>query len=125
MDPDRAPHRRRPRCLGRRLGYHCGRWRGGRIRQQRHGVCLHQRRALTATLVPSGKSGGDFFGNRAIGISGDTIIVGAPAHGAVGSAFVFNNTSGTIWQQVGDLANADSNRGDSTGTAVANSSFGA
>ena len=81
--------------------------------------------ALTATLVPSGKAGGDFFGNRAVDISGATLIVGAPGHGAVGSAFVFNNTSGATWQQVADLANADSNTGDSTGAAVANSSFGA
>ena|GEM_PF-1929600 len=80
---------------------------------------------LTATLVPSGKAGGNFFGNRAVGISGATLIVGAPDHGAVGSAFVFNNTSGTAWQQVADLANADSNTGDSTGSAVAISSFGA
>jgi FG-GAP repeat len=80
---------------------------------------------LTATLVPSGKEAGDFFGNRAVGISGATLIVGAPDHGAVGNAFVFNNTSGTTWQQVADLANADSNTGDSTGSAVALSSFGA
>lgn len=80
---------------------------------------------LTATVIPSGKEGGDFFTNRAVGISGATLIVGAPDHGAVGSAFVFNNTSGNTWQQVADLANADSNTGDSTGSAVAVSTFGA
>jgi len=79
----------------------------------------------TATLVPSGKEGGDFFGNRAVGVSGATLIVGAPDHGAVGNAFVFNNTSGMAWQQVADLANGDSNNGDSTGSAVAISAVSA
>jgi len=80
---------------------------------------------LTASIVPSVKEGGDFFGNRAVDISGTTLIVGAPDHGAVGGAFVFDNTSGTTWQQVADLANADSNTGDGTGAAVAVSPFGA
>lgn len=79
----------------------------------------------TATLVPSGKEGGDFFGNRAVDVSGTTLIVGAPDHGAVGNAFVFNNTSGTAWQQVADLANGDSNNGDTTGSAVSISSLSA
>jgi FG-GAP repeat len=79
----------------------------------------------TASLVPSGKEAGDFFTNRAVDISGTTLIVGAPNHGSVGDAFVFNNTSGTTWQQVADLANSDSNNGDITGSAVAISSVSA
>jgi hypothetical protein len=73
----------------------------------------------TASVVPSVGEHGDFFGNKAVGISGATLIVGAPNHGSVGDAFVFNNTSGTTWQQVADLNNADSNAGDLTGSAVA------
>src|SRR5579864_5277902 len=80
---------------------------------------------LTASVVPSVAEHGDFFGNKAVGISGATLIVGAPEHGSVGDAFVFNNTSGTTWQQVADLYNADSNTGDLTGSGVAISSISA
>jgi FG-GAP repeat len=75
----------------------------------------------TAEFVHSGREAGDFFGSRALSISGSTIIVGAPAHGTVGDAFVFALTSGS-WTQVADLSNGDSNSHNSTGTAVAASS---
>ncbi len=80
--------------------------------------------AFTSELAPSGNEGGDFFGNRSLALSGaSTLIVGAPAHGGPGSAFIFTDGSGT-WSQVANLKSADSNAGDLTGTSVALSSFG-
>jgi hypothetical protein len=75
----------------------------------------------TAEFVHSGREAGDFFGSRAVSISGSTIIVGTPAHGTVGDAFVFTLTSGN-WTQVADLSNGDSNAHNNTGSAVAISS---
>ncbi len=75
----------------------------------------------SAELAPAGTEGGDFFGNRSVSISGTTIVVGAPDHGAVGNAFVFTNSGGS-WSQVADLANSDGTTGDATGSSVAISS---
>ena len=72
----------------------------------------------SAELAPAGTEGGDFFGNRSVSISGTTIVVGAPDHGAVGNAFVFTNSGGS-WSQVADLANSDGTTGDATGSSVA------
>lgn len=52
---------------------------------------------------------GDDFG-ASVGISGTTVIVGAPGHGGAGSAYVFSE-SGSTWsqvaEQIGALAGAE------------------
>ena len=75
----------------------------------------------TAEFVHLGPEAGDFFGNRAVAMSGTTLIAGAPAHGAPGDAFVFTVSGGT-WTQAADLTASDGNAHDNTGTSVAVSS---
>jgi hypothetical protein len=49
------------------------------------------------------------------------MIVGAPAHGTIGNAYVFSDTAGT-WTQVADLKASDGNAHSEAGSAVAVSS---
>jgi hypothetical protein len=51
-------------------------------------------------------------------MSGTTMVVGAPAHGNAGDAFVFTD-SGAAWIQSADLTVSDSIAGNDTGASVA------
>ena len=68
-------------------------------------------------LTPSDGAVGDFFG-KSTAISGNTALVGAPAAGALGAAYVFVR-SGTSWTLQQKLVASDGAPGDSFGTAVA------
>ncbi len=77
----------------------------------------------SAEVTPTKPKNGDFFGNRALALSTGTMMVGAPAHGTVGDAYVFTGSPGS-WTQVANLHQSDSNVGNQTGSSVAVSSFG-
>jgi uncharacterized delta-60 repeat protein len=73
-------------------------------------------------LLPSNPSGADEFGN-SVGVSGDTIIVGAPANNAngvndQGAAYVFTRT-GNAWSQQQILTASDGSVGNVFGNSVA------
>jgi uncharacterized delta-60 repeat protein len=73
-------------------------------------------------LLPSNPSGADEFGN-SVGVSGDTIIVGAPAHDVnsvndQGAAYVFTRT-GNAWSQQQILTASDGSVGNVFGNSVA------
>ncbi|MGE0128251.1 MAG: putative Ig domain-containing protein [Blastocatellales bacterium] len=83
----------------------------------RTGAVWSQQQKLTA----SDAAGNDNFGNE-VGISGETVVVGAPfddnAGGSSGSAYVFVRT-GTVWSQQQKLTASDAGAGDSFGSALA------
>jgi hypothetical protein len=69
-----------------------------------------------AKLTASDAAAGDNFGRNAVGISGDTLVVGAPfddtgAGSNAGSAYVFVR-SGTSWSQQAKLTASDAAAGD-------------
>jgi uncharacterized delta-60 repeat protein len=73
-------------------------------------------------LLPSNPSGADEFGN-SVSVSGDTIIVGAPAHDVngvndQGAAYVFTRT-GNAWSQQQILTASDGSVGNVFGNSVA------
>ena len=80
---------------------------------QRNGTAWTQRAKLTSADA----STHDRFGN-SIGISGDTIIVGAWRDEATGAAYVFQR-SGATWRQQARLTATDSAAEDQFGGAVA------
>ena len=75
-----------------------------------------------AKLTASDAAAGDSFGRNAVGISGDTLVVGAPfddtgAGSDAGSAYVFVR-SGTSWSQQQKLTAGDAAAGDTFGISV-------
>jgi hypothetical protein len=76
----------------------------------------------TAELAPSGLAAGDEFG-ASVSISGKTVVVGAPAHGGPGSAFVFTEkklaTDTYQWTQSAEVAASDGAANDAFGDGVA------
>ncbi|MHC1730133.1 MAG: hypothetical protein AB9866_29740 [Syntrophobacteraceae bacterium] len=74
-----------------------------------------------AKLVAGDGAGGDSFG-RSVGLSGDTIVVGAPGDDVKGSnsgsAYVFVRTNG-VWKKQARLVPSDGGAGDSFGSSVA------
>ena len=75
-----------------------------------------------AKLTASDAAASDIFGRNAMGISGDTLVVGAPSDdtGAgtdAGSAYVFVR-SGTSWSQQAKLTASDAAAGDFFGLSV-------
>jgi hypothetical protein len=72
----------------------------------------------SAEIAPAVVEDGDFFGSRALAMSGTTMVVGAPAHGNAGDAFVFTASSGA-WSQSADLTVSDSIADSQTGASVA------
>ncbi len=74
-----------------------------------------------ANLVPSDGLAGDAFGF-GVGISGDTVVIGAPGHVVggkdnAGQAYVFAR-SGAVWSEQAKLAASDGLSGDQFGGAV-------
>src|SRR4029079_6711032 len=72
-----------------------------------------------AKLTASDAATGDAFGRNGVGISGDTVVVGAPfddtgAGSDAGSAYVFVR-SGTSWSQQQKLTAGDAAAGDTFG----------
>jgi hypothetical protein len=75
-----------------------------------------------AKLTASDRATNDYFGNTGIGISGDTVAVGArvkPYSGYVykGAAYVFTR-SGTSWSQQAKLLASDAQNGDFFGSSI-------
>jgi len=70
-----------------------------------------------AHLVPSGAGNGEFFG-RSVGVSGDTIVVGAefadPGGVATGAAYVFERQGG-VWVETQELTASNGVLGDGFG----------
>ena len=64
-----------------------------------------------------GVKGDRFADDRALSISGDTIVVGASQHSDMGAAYVFENDGGT-WSQSAKLTADDANRRDLFGSSV-------
>ena len=76
-----------------------------------------------AKLTASDPASNDYFGRTAIGISGDTVAVGAslkPYSGLVvkGAAYIFTR-SGTSWSQQAKLTASDAENGDQFGNTIA------
>ncbi len=69
-----------------------------------------------AVLEGSDTASGDHFG-ASVSIAGTLAVVGAPAHGGSGSAYVFSET-GSTWSQVAELEAADTTTGDNFGASV-------
>jgi len=85
----------------------------------RSGTSWSQQAKLTASDAASN----DYFGGTAIGISGDTVAVGArlkPYSGYVykGAAYIFTR-SGTSWSQQAKLTASDAENGDQFGNTIA------
>ena len=73
---------------------------------------------LMQKLTPSDGAKGDAFGGeRALSISGDTLVVGARNHSDAGAAYVFENANGT-WTQSAKLVASDSGSRDEFGRSV-------
>lgn len=73
-------------------------------------------------LIPSDGAVGDEFG-RAVGIEGDTAVVGAPLNdtfgGSSGAAYVYMETSPGVWTEIQKLTPPGSMGGDQFGVSVA------
>ncbi len=74
--------------------------------------------AQTAKLTPaSTEAFGDLSLRNSISLSGSTLVVGAPAHGFAGGAYVFVNTSGT-WGLQTVLTSTNTTAASHLGTSV-------